>query len=94
MIVVTGHSWKNDGICFVVDTDDHATALNAARDAWNTQFSDQMKLVVADQGDYLIHTELDAECIRDFADEIPRHEGFVLYTNQVELGRIAQNMPW
>ena len=94
MIVVTGHSHKSDGICFVADTNDHATALKATCDAWNAQFTDQMKLVIADQGDYLIRADLDAECVRDFEDECPRREGFALYTNQVEPGRIAQNMPW
>ena len=94
MIVVTGHSHKNDGICIVVDTNDHGEALKATVEAWNAEFSDQMKLVIADQGDNLINAELDAECVKDFEDETPRREGFILYTNQVVPGKIAQNMPW
>lgn len=94
MIVVTGHSHKNDGICFVANTDDHAEALKATVEAWNAQFTDQMKLVIADGGDYLINADFDAECVRDFERLIPRREGFALYTNQVAPGQIAQNMPW
>ena len=95
MIVVTGHSHKNDGICIVVDTNDHGEALKATVEAWNAEFSDQMKLVVADHGDYLIQAELDAaEVIAGIEDECPRREGFALYTNQVVPGKITQNMPW
>jgi hypothetical protein len=94
MIVVTGHSHKNEGICFVADTNDHGEALKATVEAWNAEFTDQMKLVIADSGDYLIRAELDAECVKDFEDECPRREGFILYTNQAVAGRITQSMPW
>mgnify|MGYP004448936049 CR=1 FL=1 len=94
-MLVTGHSQKNDGICILVDTNDHAEALKATVDVWNTQFTDKMKLVIADQGDYMIRADLDAaEAIANMEDEVPRREGFVLYTQGVHFGEITQNMPW
>ena len=95
MLVVTGHSHKNDGICVVVDTNDRAEALLATVEAWNKQFTDQMQLVIGDQGDYLLKAGLNVtETIAAMDDETPRREGFALYTNQIEIGKIAQNMPW
>ena len=34
-LIVTGHSEKLSGICFVADTDDHDKAMQMLCDAWN-----------------------------------------------------------
>jgi hypothetical protein len=94
MILITGHSQKSDGIAFVADTNNYEMALKMMRDAWNDQFQDQMNLVIADQGDYLLHEGVNAECIHDFEDECPRHEGFVLYTQEYKPGEIIQRCSW
>lgn len=94
MILITGHSHKLDGVAFVADTDDHATALKMMRDAWNAQFTDQMKIVVTDKGDYLISAECEAECVRDFEDDTPRREGFALFAQEYEPGTIIQRCAW
>lgn len=95
MIVVTGHSDKFEGVCFVADTDDKETALAMMRDAWNTQFTDKVKLITTEFGDYLIRSEYSDECVNHFEDETPRYEGFALYANKAPTdGGIIQRMPW
>lgn len=94
MILITGWSQKLDGISFLADTNDHAEALKQMRDSWNARFSDQTKIVVTGDNDYLLYEEVDVESVKDFEDECPRREGWHLIAQEIRFGEINQRQPW
>ena len=103
MIIVTGHSEKQDGICFLADTDDVATALQMAADAWNAQFRDKMKLVTikdtyGTDSDYLVGADTTdkqvAELSRNLDGGAPGWGSYILYCGPIKPSTIAQHMPW
>jgi hypothetical protein len=94
MILLTGWSDKLDGICFLADTDDLATALQMLLAAWNERFTDKMQLVRTEDRDYLLSAECDPSCVDHFEDGTPRREGFAIHALNVECGQVVQGAPW
>lgn len=105
MIIVTGHSQKLDGICFVARTDDCSEALRLLRDKWNSTYDDQVKLLKREEGGlvtahYLVWAEVADDV--EFGDDPPRREGFVLEARQFDTAKIGdvyvspvlERMPW
>lgn len=95
MILITGWSHKLDGIAFIADTDDHATALKMMCEAWNSRFTEEpTKIVVTGNEDYLLFAEVENTAVAEFEDEVPRREGWQLVAQEVKPGEIIQRCPW
>ena len=94
MIMITGWSQKLDGIAFLADTDDFATAHRLMVEDWNNRFTDQTKIVETPTNTYLLFAEVEESAIADFEDEVPRREGWQLISEEVAVGSVLQSMPW
>jgi hypothetical protein len=92
-LIVTGHSEKLSGICFVADTDDHDKAMQMLCDAWNKTEPEGMHLVTTQLGVYLVYKNITAEDLSEH-DEVPRRQGWVLYCSPYRPDTVITNMPW
>ena len=74
MIVITGHSHKLDGFCFVSNTDDEGNALEELAKA-----KEGFEIFASPDGDrhYLLVDDFD-DNVDDFENECPRREGWSL----------------